>query len=194
MSYNVMGEDYSTMGDDEGVEGEYQTVGAPGMAAQFRRGRGMTTIRLPPRPAWRQQLAPGVPEPGQGLEPLPLTPSEAGGVFAPAGATIINWEARPQAPFRPERLIALVRRSGDPALIGGISLLTQGLFVGRNLQQVELGPLDLEFFGPGAFGVRLNLVQAEPGVLIRIAVTPSAPIPAATSIAASLTFLGRTMR
>lgn len=178
--------------DDDDGDAEFETQGSvmgweTVGARKARRKRAK--LLLPKKPGWRQQLAPGVPDPGEGLQPMPLTGSLNGGVFT-AAIQSMNFEARPQAPFRAERLIASVRRTGA----AGVTMLADGIFVGRNLQQLELGSFDVEFFGPNAFGVRLSLVQAEPGVLIRIPVRASPAIAGADTVSVSLLFLGRTVR
>jgi len=176
MDYETMGEE--VLGDDVmGIE----VVG---------RARPRRVVRMPNKPAWRQQLAPGVAMPGQGLEPLPLTPSANGGVFDAANPAI-TFSARPQAPFRAERLLASVRRSAGA---GAVLILAQSLFVGRQLQLVELGAFDIEFFSPTAFGVRLQLVQADPGVLITMPCQGGIAVPAGETVSVSLMFLGRTIR
>ena len=183
-----MSEYYNTSGDVMGdeTEGDYQTVGRG-----RPRGRG-NQIQLPPKPGWRQQLAPGVPMPGEGLQPLPLKPNLNNGVFT-SGVTAIQFTARPQAPFHPERLLASVRRTGTAA--AGNIITAQNLFVGRDLQLVELGGFDVEFFSPTAFGVRLQLDAAQPGVLISIDCTAvGAALTTTDTLAVSLMFLGRSIR
>lgn len=182
--YETMGEE--VLGDEldgEDLDGD-STVGA----ARRRIARGM--LRLPARPAWRKQIAPGVSQPGQGLEPLPLTGTLNGGVFDPA-TPAIDFQARPQAPFRAERLLCTVRRSAGAL---GVIISCQALFIGRELQQVESGPFDIEFFAPNAFGVRLNLVQATPGILIRLICNANPVVPAGETVAVSMMFLGHTIR
>ena len=186
MSYNTSGE-YETDGDVMGdeTEGDYTTVG------RARRRRG-AQLALPPKPPWRRQIAPGVPVPGEGLQPLPLKPSLNNGVFT-SGFTSIQFTARPQAPFHPERLLASVRRTGTAA--AGNIITAQNLFVGRDLQLVELGGFDIEFFSPTAFGVRLQLDAAQPGVLISIDCTAvGATLTSTDTLAVSLMFLGRSIR
>ena len=188
MSYNTMGEDVDgdVMGD-ESVVG-YETVGR----GRRRPVRGGAQIQLPPKPGWRNQIAPGVPMPGEGLQPLPLKPSLNNGVFT-AGFTSIQFTARPQAPFHPERLLASVRRTGTAA--AGNIITAQNMFVGRDLQLVELGGFDIEFFSPTAFGVRLQLDAAQPGVLISIDCTAvGSTLTTTDTLAVSLMFLGRSLR
>lgn len=195
--YEIDGDDM--MGDDD-FEGDelvgYETTGdmlgarrRPRLRRVRRRRSRGRLLRLPRKPKWRKQLAPGVPDPGQGLEPLPLTPTLNGGIFD-AATPNISFQARPQAPFRAERLLSSVRRTGA----AGITVLAQNVFIGRNLQMVETGTFDVEFFSPTAFGVRLNLVASQPGILIRIDCTTSAVVPAQEALATSMMFLGHTIR
>jgi hypothetical protein len=183
------------LGDDE-LEG-WQTVGAA------RRKKPKRKLALPPKAAWRRQIAPGVPTPGQAMQPLPIRPPAAvpGGVFTPAhGIGTFEFFASPQTPFRAERLLVTVRRrdgdvSGETA---GITVLATGIFIGRNLQNVERGDFDIEFYSPQAFGVRLALDPAQPGVDIVIPLHLSAALVSHTtangSITVSMQFLGRSLR
>lgn len=182
MTYDVMGDDF--MGDDE-----METVGAPMRLAM--RGRG-STLRLPPRAGWRQQVAPGVPPPSEGLEPLPFIPSANNGVFDSTTSSIL-WEARPQRPFRGERIIAIVSRTAGAG--GFVPVINPGIFVGTNLQAAELGEQPLETYAPNAFGVRLTFVQAGPGLFIKVPVeVKGGAIPPGERIAVSITILGRSIR
>lgn len=168
--------------DDEDVEG-YDVVGAK--RAIVRRGGLM---RVPKKPAWRKRMAaPGVPIPGQGLEPLPLTADVNSGVFN-SGNPNIAFQARPQRPFRAERLLASVVLTGGAAGI----VVCDGIYVGTALQTVELGSFDVSFFAPTAFGVRLSLVPAAPGILIRLPCRFVGTIGEGTAVV-SLLFLGRTI-
>lgn len=181
--YETEGED--VLGDD--VLGEYQTVGAakPMLSRLIAKPR-TAAVRVPAKPQWRNRMAPGVPGPSAGLQPLPLVPQTANGVFA-AAVNNISFQARPQAPFRPERMLASVRRSGAAA----ITILANNIFVGRDLQMVELGAFDIEFFGPTAFGVRMTWNQAEPGQLIRIDCSTSAAPAGADTLTVSILLLGQ---
>lgn len=185
---SVLGDyaDGDVMGD---LEGDYTTVGRRG---RRRHHHGHRAIALPPKPGWRNQLAPGVPMPGEGLQPLPLTPNVNNGVFT-SGFTTIQFTARPQAPFHPERLLASVRRTGTAA--AGNIIQATNMFVGRDLQLVEIGSFDIEFFSAQAFGVRLQLDSAQPGVLIRIDCSAvGAALTTTDTLAVSLMFLGRSIR
>lgn len=124
---------------------------------------------------WRPMLAPGSPPLGEGHVPLPLTAETYNGTWggasgAPSG-TIIIFSGRPQKPFKTARIVARGTKSGATA-IG--NLLGQA-FVGTDLQQGELGYIDLESIGAAtAFDTWLSLKQAEPGVWIRVQCTLSA--------------------
>lgn len=186
MAYDVMGDD--VMGEDD----EMETVGAPMRFFAPRGAARGSTLRLPPRPGWRQQIAPGVPPPSEGLEALPMVPNQGNGIFLNAGFTSILWEARPQRPFRGERVIALVSRSSGAG--GVIPVINPGIFVGTQLQAAELGQVPLETFAPTAFGVRLTLTQAAPGLFIKIPVELIGTVPVGEQVAVSITILGRTVR
>jgi hypothetical protein len=209
---------YETMGYDVLGGGHFQTVGAPAgfaraapaaaprgpvmpalrpaqfarpmMAAPVTYGAGAPTPALmPPRPAWRNELAPGVSYPGEGLQPLPLTPSLNNGVFT-AAIQAITFTARPQAPFRAERLLTSVRRTGA----AGVLILAQSLFVGRQLQLLQQGNFDIEFFSPTAFGVRLALDPAAPGIDIVMNCVTSPAVAGTDTVAVSMMLLGRSIR
>lgn len=173
-----MGEEL--LGDD--VLG-YETVG---VRRPIRR-LPVKAMLASPKPGWRQhRLAPGVQAPGEGLIPLPLVADANGGVFTAAVLTI-NFQARPQKPFHPERLLVTVRRNGA----AGTIVLCDTMFVGTDLQTAEIGSFDIEQYGPTAFGVRLSLKPAEPGILIRLACRAN-PAPAgADTVAVAMQFLGR---
>jgi hypothetical protein len=172
-----------TMGDLDGMS----TVGK-----RKHRHHGHK-INIMQKPAWRgNQLAPGVNAPREGMEPLPLVPDVNNGVFT-STVGLITFRARPQRPFRGERLLATVLRSG--ASTAGVAAVTTGVFVGTDLQQLQIGNYNLEFFAPTAFGVRLDLQAAEPGIDISIGttVTPAATISGSDFISVQLLLLGRSL-
>jgi len=124
------------------------------------------------------------------MVPLPMTP-QAG---TPAGTftstlSQITWAGQLQKPFRSERLLVSVVRTGTDATG---RLLTQ-LFVGTDLQQAEIAGWDAELIGQAtAFGTRLTCKAAEPGVQVRLIVTLSSAMTVTTSsIFATFMFLGR---
>lgn len=148
-------------------------------------------LRLPARPGWRAQVAPGVQVPGQGLWPLPMSPETNNGVFDNANQSI-NYIARPQVPFRGERLIATISKSVGAQ---GITIRSMaGIIVGTTPQVADVGNMALEAFGANAFGVRLMLNQATPGMTIKIFAQASSPIPIGEQITVDLQILGRVIR
>lgn len=125
---------------------------------------------------WRGMIAPGVHPVQEGHVPLPLNPETFNGIWgnganqAPAGTTII-FSARPQKPFKTARLVVRGTKVGTTA----VGNLIGEIFVGTDLQQGELGNIDLESIGAAtAFDTWLSLKQAEPGVWIRVQATLTA--------------------
>lgn len=179
--------DGELMGDLDGdldgdVMGHMDVVGA----ARRKRAQ-MRQLSVPPKPGWRKQLAPGVIQPDEGMVPLPLTPQSANGVFA-AGGTSIIFQGQLQKPYRPERLLVSVVRTGASAT----GRILGQLFVGTDLQQADIQGFDLELIGaPTAFGTRLTSKAAEPGVLIRIIATPTAFPTGSDTISVNIMFTGR---
>jgi len=181
---DLMGEDDFEVTGEDGAD-----MGAIRLArAAQSRGR---TLQLPPRAAWRSQLAPGVPMPRETMEPLPLAPQSNNGVFS-AGVGQITFSARPQRPFRGERIVTTIFRNGPTAT--ATPIFSGGIVVGTQVQSVEIGNLPLEIFAPNAFGVRLNLAAADPGVLISGNVQLfGTPLVAPDTIGVTVTILGRSI-
>lgn len=185
----VMGE---VMGDDE-VVGIVRRNPRTGRQQIFPvaagRGGGRRLMPIPSKPQWRQQLAPGVIQPDEGMYPLPMTPSANAGTFA-AAFNQITFEGQLQKPYRAERLLVSTVRTiaggaPGPRLLGV-------LYVGTDLQQAEITAWDIELIGQAnSFGTRLTCKSAEPGVKIRLVVTPSAALTGTDTIFCSVTFLGR---
>lgn len=144
--------------------------------------------RLTGQLGWRQpQLAPGVMAPFEGLVPLPLVPNAGGGVFTSV-VNNIQFTARPQKPFRGERLVATVRRSAGA---GGVLILAQSIFVGTDLQQAFAGAIDVETFAANSVDVRMVFTSAQPGIEYSILCTPSIAVPVGETVSVTLTVLGR---
>jgi len=179
----------------EAIMGEVLGDDVDGMDVVGRRhvrGARGRMIRLPPKPAWRNEvIVPGVMAPSTGLEPLPLVPDAGGGTFS-ALVTNITFRARPQRPFRSERLLAQVFRNGASA--SALAAVTNGIFVGTNLQQLQIGSFNLEFFAPTAFGVRLDMQPAEAGIDISINVILTGALAGADTIGVQLLLLGSSIR
>ena len=189
VGYDVSGNEIfgEVMGDVDGdMDGEI--MGAAARRRAQMRAAPQRRIALPPKPGWRNQLAPGVIQPDEGMVPLPLVPNAGNGTFTTT-LSQITWSGQLQKPFRAERLLVSVVRTGTDA-IG--RLLTQ-FFVGTDLQGAEIAGWDAELIGQaGSFGTRLTAKAAEPGVQVRLVVTLSNPLTIATSsIFATMMFLGR---
>lgn len=155
------------------------------VGARRRAGRRLVAVQ---KPGWRQStLAPGVIAPDQGL--LPLTLTGVGGVNTfTAAIPAITFEGQLQKPFRGERLLVSTVRTGASA----VGRLISQLFVGTDLQQLDIAGFDAEQVGnPAAFGVRLTMKPAQPGVFIRLVARLSAVLAGTDTIFATCTVLGR---
>jgi len=141
------------------------------------------------KPGWRKtQMAPGVIAPDQGLLPLPLTGAAGSNQFT-AAIQNITFQGVLQKPFRGERLLVTTVRTGATAT----GRLIGQLFVGTDLQQVDVAGFDIEQVGsPQAFGVRLTMKPAQPGVWIRIVTQiQGVALTGGDTIFASVQLLGR---
>lgn len=187
MGNDVMG--YAGPMDDSGTgvevvghdeDGYPIVVGRSGRARRANRPQ----VQLQ-RPPWRgSQLAPGVVAPDEGLVPLPL----GNFTFSVANGQVFTFSGQMQKPFRGERLLVTVQRTGTSA----VGRLLGQIFVGTDLSQADVQQLELESIGnPLAFGVRLTMKPAQPGVFIRIPVTLSSAITSTDTIFASISLLGR---
>lgn len=190
MSYAIVG--YT--GDGEAVYGDVMgdVMGDANFDVVGRahpHHRAARHMAIPPRPQWRNQLAPGVTQPDEGMVPLPLQPSAGTtpGLFS-ATVTTMTFQGQLQKPYRAERLLVSVVRTGATAT----GRLLGQLFVGTDLQQAEINGWDVELVGQaGAFGTRLTAKQAEPGVFIRLVITLSNNPTGTDTIFSSMMFLGR---
>lgn len=200
---DVMGEELDGYGGpmESGYEGESEVLGyddygnaivgaikKPSRAALLSRFRPGPQRAIGVRkPQWRRsQLAPGVIAPDQGMLPLTLS-APNNNTFDATNATL-TFEGQIQKPFRGERLLVSTVRTGATA----VGRLISQLFVGTDLQQLDVAGFDAEQVGdPNAFGVRLTMKPAQPGVFIRLVTTLSAPLTAPDTIFTSVTLLGR---
>lgn len=156
-------------------------VGAAKRAARRHGGGG--------KPKWRNDLAPGVPHPGYGVFPVPLTPQSANGIFT-GGNTQIEYKAVTQVPFRGERLLARVGRNGATAT-GALVFAQNGVFVGIRPQVGVLGAINLEDYSANAFGVRLVMQPATQGAELRVFAFVNPAVTGTDTLALSLQILGR---
>lgn len=183
--------DGDVMGDVMGYGGpmgDYEGSSAVIVGARRRKRRrhGHHAVRVV-KPRWRDpQLAPGVIAPDQGMLPLPLT-APNNNTFDLNNQTL-TFEGQIQKPFRGERLLVSTVRTGTTAT----GRLISQLFVGTDLQQLDVPGFDAEQVGdPNAFGVRLTMKPAQPGVFIRLVTTLNVALTTTDTIIATVTLLGR---
>lgn len=202
-----MGRQFEVIGDDDddGVSGDvmgdvmgyggpmgnfqggasvvgYDDEGYPIVVGRGKKRRG-PMVQLH-KPQWREsQVAPGVIAPDQGLLPLPM------GNFTFALAAQTNtFQGQVQKPFRGERLLVSTVRTGTTA----VGRILGQIFVGSDLAALDVPPIDIEQIGsPQAFGVRLTMKPAQPGVFIRIVCSLSSAIASTDTIFVSVQLLGR---
>jgi len=181
--FEVVGGGYDELVGDELDGGEIMgggyLVGAAAPPARL--------ARIPARPNWRNQLAPGVIQPDEGMIPLGLNGTGGTNTFT-ATLNIITFQGSLQKPFRGERALVSTVRTGTSA-VGRLLTLP---FIGTDLQLADINQIDIELVGQaGAFGTRLTMKAAEPGVLIRFQITLSAVLTGTDTITASIMILGR---
>lgn len=176
----------------------YEVDGADVMGDVMGRGRrrrggggkrkGLIDLSGARQPGFRQtQLAPGVQAPDEGMLPLPLRPDRNAGVFTDVVNNIV-FEGQLQKPFRGERLLVTVVRTGVTAT----GILDTLMFAGTDLQQVDIQRVDIEqVAAQQAFGVRLAMTPAQPGVRYAFDMVLDAPLTAPDTIRVRLQILGR---
>lgn len=190
--------------DDDGVEGDVLGYAGPmgdyegsaeivgqdddgypvvvGRTARRPKRRG-PTVRLQQANWRRGQLAPGVIAPDQGLLPLPM-----GQFTFTATAPTFTFAGQLQKPFRGERFLVSVVRTGTSAT----GRVLGQPFVGTDLALLDIQPIDMEQVGAqNAFGVRLTMKPAQPGVFIRVVATLSNALAGTDTIFVSMQLLGR---
>lgn len=159
------------------------------MGGSVMGGRRTRRMALPAKPNWRNQLAPGVIQPDEGMVPLTLT----GQSGTPPGRfdlniSVMTFQGQLQKPYRPERLLCSTVRVGATA----VGRLLAQLFVGTDLQQAEIAGWDAELVGAvTGFGTRLTCKAAEPGVFVRMVITLSSVLTTTDTIFATVMFMGR---
>ena len=162
----------------------YDGNGYPIVISGRRRGqRGVHQVQVQ-KPNWRQsQLAPGVIAPDQGL-----VDAADGLVHVHGERAGQHLQGQVQKPFRGERFLSRVVRTGTTATG---TILAQ-LFVGTDLAMLDVAPVDLESLSnPQAYGVRLTMKPAQPGVFIRAVTTLDTVLTTTDNIKITLQLLGR---
>lgn len=163
-----------------------------GRSSRSQQGAGGHGYNFPPNtqvPPWLRGSF-GVHGPSEQLHVLPLQAETNSGVFTSAIANI-QYSARPQKPFRGERLVTQLIRTGASAT--GVLPVSTGIFVGVELQQVEQGNIPCETWPVTAFGVRLAFIDCLPGILIKYPVTLVGALAVGDTITLLVTLLGRVL-
>jgi hypothetical protein len=194
---DLMGDDYELEGDDVlGDELDSDDVGMSlvgddvlGAARAIVRRASSGRAARRSKPKWRKQLAPGVPNPGYGVYPIPLTPRTNNGVFT-AAISQIEFSTVAQIPFRGERLVTRVARTGTSAA-GALVFANNGVHIGIRPQVGVLGPMNLEDYSATAFGVRMVMQPATQGAEIRVFAFITPNLSGTDTLALSLQILGR---
>lgn len=118
------------------------------------RGRQIAARTLMPQ-------VPGVPMPGARLQPLGLGAT----AFTASSGVTLSLSALPQRPFKGQRLILDVTRTGTTAT--GLVTVQQFL-VGTNNQLVGAGALSANAFAATAFDANIAIDPATPGISIQV--------------------------
>ena len=184
MGSMVLGSGFDVVGDDD--DDDYY-VGA----RRPRRGRGRM-VRRPvtvPTPNWMNATtSQGVSRPNEEMDYLPFTSV----TIAQAAATG-TLNARPQRPFRGERLVlgALNVTAGTSAVDN--ATINPAIFVGATQVGAAQGGAPFAVFAADAFGVRLTFPPAGQGTDINVYTVLLAVAPAG-GVALTGTIIGRSMR
>lgn len=182
---DIMGDDFEVVGYDD--DGDPIIVSGKKKRRRKKRrgGGGMVAVN---RASWRDgQLAPGVQKPQTGLLPLPMNGAGGTNTFS-ASVTSITFQGVMQKPFRGERFLVSVVRTGTSA----VGRIIGQVFVGTDLQQADLAGFDMELVGSAqAFGVRLTMTAAQPGVWIRVPCVLSSALSGSDTIFVSMLLLGQ---
>jgi hypothetical protein len=104
---------------------------------------------------------PGVPQTSMRLQPLGLGAT----AFTATSGTILSLSASPQRPFKGQRLVIDITRTGVTST--GLVTITR-LDVGTDNQLVGSGAISAAAFAATSFDCNLSLAPATPGVLITV--------------------------
>ena len=211
---DYLGDDY--LGDDllgDDYLGEADILGAARRRARGRRGgtaaqrqraalvarsraaagaaqRQRMGTALQAAPPWRgSQVAPGVMAPTEQQLVLGFVAQDGIDSFVNGGTNRKVYVARPQKPFRGERLlISVVPTAGA---IGQLVRVTN-ISVGVDPQFVAVNPVPAAAFAPGAFDTRLCVTAAIPGIDVSIGLDFLGPaIPPGEQISLSVMIIGK---
>ncbi len=165
--------------DDVGTLEIADMVGARRRAMRRPQARGVSARSLIPQ-------VPGVPSVGVRLQPLGLGAT----AFTATSGTILALSASPQRPFKGQRLILDITRTGASST--GLVTVTR-LDVGTDNQLVGSGAIGSSAFAATAFDANLALAPATPGVNITVQLNISAAPTMTDRVDISGTIFGTTV-
>ena len=139
---------------------------------------------------WRgAQAAPGVMMPTEQQLVLGFLSNDGVDSFVNAGTNRKTFVARPQKPFRGERLV--IQAVPSAGAIGQLVRVTN-ISVGVDPQFVAVNPVPAAAFGAGAFDTRLAVTAAIPGIDVTIGLDFLGPaIPVGESIVIAVMMIGK---
>ena len=185
----VLGSGFDVVGDDEeeGYDGDYDDL-VIGAAKKRRRRmrRGRRKIKVP-TPRWMNATtSQGVSRPQEELDFLPFDT-----LTIAAGLTNGVLLARPQRPFRGERLVMGAISAGVDA--SALVAINPAIYVGAVQVGTTQGTTPIAAFAATAFGVRMSFPAAGQGTDYRIfVILPGGALKADVVVTATL--FGRAMR
>jgi hypothetical protein len=182
---------FDIVGDMDGeLDGELDGVETIGRARRRHAARGGGGGRVAvPTPKWMNATtSQGVSRPQEDLDFLSFVP-----LTIAAGGTTGTLTARPQRPFRGERLILVATNITAGTDASGTATINPAIFVGAVQVGATQGATPFQAFRADAFGVRLSWPAAGQGTDINIPVLLTTVAPAG-GVAVSGTVFGRAMR
>jgi hypothetical protein len=152
-------------------------MGAARRGSPMRRGASAGP-RVP-----RAVLVPDVPgSPASGLRLQPLGLGTA--TFSNTSGTILSISASPQRPFKPQRLVVDLSRTGASST--GLVTVNR-IDVGSDNQLIGSSPLPVAAFSATAVDCNLSFAPATPGILITVQLAiSSAPTTTDTVVCAGM--------
>lgn len=142
-----------------------------------------------PKPHWMGNVpGQGISLPQEEMDPLPFV-----AVTVAAAGTTGQLLARPQRPFRGERLVLFATKISDGSDFSLNALINGAIFVGATQIGAAQGQTPFNAFRPDAFGVRLSWPAAGQGTDIVIPFILSTAAPSGGVFVSGVVF-GRAVR
>ena len=170
------------------VLGGLDVVGEDDVEGSMVLGAGARRAVRVPTPRWmRGATSQGVSRPNEELDYLPFEPATL-----TAGNTSIRLLARPQRPFRGERLVASAFDVVTGADVSFRIAISPALFVGAVQIGSAQGAVPLSTFAATAFGVRLSMPASGQGTDYSLFLLAFAPF--VNDVAITAAIIGRAVR